>query len=228
LTYALGAKLRERWKNINDRGSITPQVYLVDPPVKIVKKPIVILSAIFFSLRYFLKIPRIWPLAVKQSGFLRRFLFSAFLIYEYRNVIRFYGVNIVFQTQYLGRKEQVNYKYLFDQVQDRLFSYHQSQCVITGRIHVAIPALFSGANVVFVQPNRLDASDVFRVSDHAELFSKRVTLNEADFGGEVIAAICRDVSKNSNSEYLQADLVKRQVKIVSEAVSVFYATSYLH
>jgi hypothetical protein len=228
LTYALGSRLRERWSGINEKNAGTPQVYLVDPPVQFAKEVLPVLRALFFSLGHLSKIPKIWPLAIEQGSFLRCWLFAAFLAYEYRKIIRQYGGGLVFQTQYLTKDEQLNYDYLFGRIQDRLHGYYQGRAVVTGRIHAAIPALFSNANVVFIQPGKLATADVSRVSDHAKLFKQRVALNGVDFGADVIAVIDRDEREQGNREDLPSDLVKLQVQTIADAVKEFYANNYLH
>jgi hypothetical protein len=228
LTYALGVKLKEDWSEVIGNPTGYQQVYLIDPPVRLVKKPMVILRALAIGVRYASYVPRIWPLTINQRGFMRRLLLTAFIAYEYRKVIQQYGVNLVFETQYLKKNEQTDYEFLCSKIQDRLFTYYHGQAVITGRIHVAIPAFFSGANVVFIQREYPDIADVSRVRDHVQMFRQKVELDKPDFGERVLAIIHRDEDNKDSIEISSAELVRSQIKAVHKAVKEFYEDTDFH
>lgn len=228
LTYALGAKLREHWPSVIMHSAESQSVYLVDPPVRFIKKPLAILRALAVTLQYIPQASKIWPLTIEQRGLTRRFLLMAFIVHEYRKIIQKHGINLVFQTQYLEEDEQIDYEYLCARIQDRLLSYNQGQAVVTGRIHVALPAFFSGANVIFIQPEKPGIADIPRVSDHVQMFRQVIALDEIGFGERVLAAI-RGGEDNLNAiESSSTERVGDQIKTIHKFVNEFYENNYLH
>jgi hypothetical protein len=228
LTYTLGVKLRENWSRLSNNTARNSQVYLVDPPVKIIKTPIAIMRALFGAFRYVSLIPKIRPLAIEQRGLLRQYVYVAFIIHKYRRVLQEYGEHNIFQTQYLKQDEQDNYEYLFSRIRDRFLNYYQGSAVITGRIHVAIPAIFAGAKVVFLQEDKPSTAGNPRIRDHAQIFPHLVTLSDSDFEGELLASISQDNRQPIDIELYTHELVRDQIQIVSRSVSAFYANTFLH
>lgn len=227
LTYALGIKLREKCDAIQIMGK-SSHVYLIDPPVVPEKQPLKMIMPSLLLLRYLRVVPDAWRLTAGQGKTWRRLFFLIYLVYQYRQIIRPHGVNVVFQTQYLAKKDQLDYEALFELIKMRLMEYCRGLCVVTGRIHVAIPAHCMGAKLVFVLADNLGDTDRSRVMDHVDMFAAKFVIRQGGLQKELVDMVSREETPSGMGEDSLLRLAESQELAIKHALRTFYENTNLY
>ncbi len=173
VTLGLGLHIAQSPASISPA---TNRVYLIDPPVVRPKKKLSLLGLLYKGLTQ----PRLlrpgWLFAQAQQNPVRRFAYSLLFAGMYGPLIKRLGMDrVVCESQFvpLGQGNSACGE-LLGRVMTRIQSYRQVRAVITGRIHVAIPARAAGARVVFARPLGLSSQEHNRIQDHQSLFAATV------------------------------------------------------
>lgn len=167
-------------------------VYLIDPPVITPNGWVARLTALAKGALHPLLIHAAWPIASQQNSLWRQLKFAILFAGFYGPLITALGAGrVVIQTQLVPlRPGQSCCQDLFARIRADLLAFRRARAVVTGRIHVALPAAAAGAKVVFLMEKNLSCQESGRVIDHTEHFDYTFRIGETRLPTtDILAAI---------------------------------------
>lgn len=185
VTLALGKSMREQVHGV----PTTSEVFFVDPPVQVGASRFGKLVAALRGLTGVGWFFQAWPLTRIHQGGLRKLLFVAMFVGQYRHVLSGLSQKTTrFESQLLPiGKGHSRCRDLFRRVRDGVLAHVGASSVVTSRIHVALPATSAGANVIFLLPNITSAAEAERVLDHTRYFGFAGKLSSDRAGQRLLA-----------------------------------------
>ncbi len=156
----------------NDRGE---KIYIVDPSVNISRGSIrSILSALMYYILHFftmMKLMKKFKEYKKRSGM---FLVAAAF---YRSYSKLFDDDILLNAEFIDQESpEIGQRYKtqedkFAYAEELLGKYARARCVITSRIHCALPCLSLGTPVIYVERDSQSETSSCRLGGLSELFN---------------------------------------------------------
>lgn len=165
MTLTLGLKYHSEQKN--------GKVFITDPPLNSTSK----LEKIWYTLQFFNDFPEKYKIYKKWYGNEKFSLFKLFAVSKYYCIYsELFDKHLLLEAEYVQQEAPFYHNYPLPQdklkkAEEIIEDYAKASCVITSRIHCALPCLGLGTPVIYIYNDMQDELSSCRMDGLLQLFN---------------------------------------------------------